>query len=334
MKHALFALAALLVVASLLASGSRATSKSPLRVGYVTWAGSVPSNRTLDGMMLVGFLRAEKKLGVQGRVVFISPNQDPTGALRALARQQYDLIIAGFPDPEAVDRVAIKFPHARFFLADFPYQALKHRPRNVQGSVYRAEEASYLAGYLAALMERRRPGKDVISAVGGYPFEGVTRWIIGYRAGARRADPGIAVRTQYSMNFSNPSKCRKVAQTQIAQGSGVVFNVAGYCGLGALQAAKAAGVWGVGVDADQSFLGRHILTSAVIRLDRSVFDTIRKLQRGRFTTGGNTFFDLRHGGVGLGKISGRVPLAYRQRVDSVRRAIVAGRIRVPHLPIR
>ena len=64
----------------------------------------------------------------------------------------------------------------------------KHKPKNVQGSIYRAEEAGYLAGYLAALMEGRT-GKHVVSAVGGFPVPGVTAWTAGYAAGARKADP-------------------------------------------------------------------------------------------------------------------------------------------------
>jgi hypothetical protein len=118
--------------------------------------------------------------------------------------------------------VAPKFRHVRFLLLDAPGQPLPHGP-NIQRAVFRAEEAGYLAGYLAALMERRRGGKHVISAVGGIPFAGVTRWIVGYRAGAKKADPEITVRIDYSQDFANPVKCRRVALAQIARGSGVVF---------------------------------------------------------------------------------------------------------------
>ena len=43
----------------------------------------------------------------------------------------------------------------RFFSIDTALQGPKHKPKNVQGSVYRAQEAGYLAGYLAALVEGR-----------------------------------------------------------------------------------------------------------------------------------------------------------------------------------
>ena len=331
MKRAATALAPVFAAACVLVAGSDATGTGQVRVGYVALTGTIAGKRTLLGEPLLGFRRAITKPGVQGKVLYVPPNQDATAALASFARQRYDLVINGVPDPNPVDPVARRFPRVKFFLPDFPIQALEHRRKNVLGSRYIAEEAGYLAGYLAALMEDRRRGEHVISAVGGVPFPGVARWIVGYRAGARKADPSITIEVDYTGDFSNPAKCRTVALKQIADGSGVVFNVAGACGLGALQAAKAKGVWGIGVDVDQSYLGRHILTSAVIRLDRGVFATIGRLVRGNLTTGKNIEFDLRNGNVGLGKISPKVPHLFLRRLANVRRAIIAGRIRVPRV---
>ena len=109
----------------------------------------------------------------------------------------------------------------------------------------------------------------------------------------------------------------------------MIFAVAGPCGLGALAAATEKGVWGVGVDIDQSYLGPHILTSAVKRLDVAVYDLVRSLVRGTLTTGGDSVFDLRNGGVGLAKISPKVPRSFLAQVERIRREIVAGKISVP-----
>jgi basic membrane protein A len=188
------------------------------------------------------------------------------------------------------------------------------------------EEAAYLAGYLAALMEQRRPGRDVISAVGGYSLPTVDPFIAGFRAGARRADPHIVVLVGYANDFVDTAKCRRVALAQIAKGSGAVFQVAGGCGLGALQAAKEKGVFGVGVDADQSSLGPHILTSVLKRMDVAVYETIRSLTIGTFRPGRSAVFDLGNGGVGLGKVSPRVPRSFLAQVKRIRRQIVAGKL--------
>jgi basic membrane protein A and related proteins len=329
MKSGTLAATALLVVACAAATGGSATAKGQPTIGFVTYSGVVPTQRTLDGQMLRGFLRAEKKLAVRGRVVLVSPTADPTEALSYLGRQHYDLVIVALPRADVVFSVAREFPRVRFFIVDAPVHGPKHQPKNVQGSIYRAEEAGYLAGYLAALMEGRTSGKHEISAVGGVPYEGVNRWTVGYKAGAMKADPTIDVNVGYSKDFANPAKCRRVALRQIAEGSGVVFNVAGACGLGTLGAAKDEGVWGVGVDVDQSYLGPQMLASAIIKQDWGVFTIVQQFVQGRLATDRPTIFGLRNGGVGLASISPRVPPAFLRRVESIRNAIVGGRIRVP-----
>ena len=318
-----------LATCTLVVNGETASAKREPRVGYVAEAGLEPSRTQLFGLPYDGFIRAVTKLGVEGRVVQVAPNQDATGALSLLARQRYDLVIMGVPDRAAVDAVAADFPDTKFLLPDTPVQALGRRLKNVQGTFFRSEEAAYLAGYLAALMEKRRPGRDVVSSVGGYKFPGVDRWIVGYRAGARRAGPRVVRLNTYAKSFTNPVKCKAVALDQIAKGAGAVFNVAGGCGFGALEAATEKGVWGIGVDIDQSGLGPHILTSAINRLDVAVVSAVERLVKGTFTTGGDTVFDLKNGGVGLGKISPGVPRSALRQLEGVRRQILAGKIRVP-----
>jgi basic membrane protein A and related proteins len=309
--------------------GGAAHARPVLRVGYVTLAGTVPTSRDLGGVPLIAFVRAVKQYRVQARVVYVAPNQDPAVSMESLARQKYDLIIVGLPNVTGVDSVAAKFPRVKFLLIDVPVELLPHRRANVRGTLYRAEQAAFLAGYLAVLMEHRVAGKHVVSSVGGLKVWGVDRWIVGFNAGAKKADSTVTSLSAYSQDFANPEKCRTIALSQFAKGSGAVFNVSGACGLGALDATKAHGVWGVGVDIDQSFLGKHILTSAVARLDKCVVDAIRALVEGTFTTGGNKVYDLRNGGVGLGKISPSVPPSVIRQLTEIRRQIVAGKIDVP-----
>ena len=64
----------------------------------------------------------------------------------------------------------------------------------------------------------------------------VDRFIAGYRAGAEKAAPGIKL-NDYSQDWDDQAKCKELALNQIARGSNVVFQVAGGCGLGALDAA-------------------------------------------------------------------------------------------------
>jgi basic membrane protein A len=300
-------------------------SERRLRVGLVTEPTGI-ENPYIHGAYL-GLERAARELGIRGRALTPAPKEGYVPSLSLLARQKYDLVIGfGFFGDAAIDRVATEFPEARFAAIDFAHEDLAHRPKNVVGLVFRDEQSGYLAGHLAALVLTLSPGEEVISSVGGQRLPAVERFIAGYQAGAREANPRITTLNSYTDSFLDPVKGRSVALSQIAKGSRVVFQVASACGLGALEAAKERGIWGIGVDVDQSHLGRHILTSAVKRLDVAVFDTIAELVRGTLETGRTSCFSLVNRAVGLGPISAAVPRSFKVEVEEVRAKIVAGEI--------
>jgi basic membrane protein A len=224
--------------------------------------------------------------------------------------------------------VANQYPHTKFVLLDPPFPK-KHWPANVEGSFWRVEEPAYIAGYLSGLMERRRPGPDVVGSVGGFPIPNVERFIAGFEAGARAADPRVKLIRKFAYDFLNTEKCRRVALSELAAGAGVVFNVAGICGMGTMAAAKQKGAWAVGVDVDQSFLGPQVLTSVLKRFDVQVQNIVAAFIAGRLKTGGQAVWDLGNGAVGLGPISPKVPKSVLRQLDRVRARIVAGAVKVP-----
>jgi basic membrane protein A len=181
-------------------------------------------------------------------------------------------------------------------------------------------EDGYLAGYLAALMTKPR---GTVSAVGGQKTPSVERLIAGFKMGAKRAHPSGRVLVGYTDTFVDQSACERVANSQIQSGSSVVFDVAGYCGFGALQAAGIRGVWGIGVDDDLSYLGPHILASAVKRGDRAVELAVRLFLSGTLPGGRDVHLGLGSDSIGLVGISGRVPPAARAKLEQVASALRA-----------
>jgi basic membrane protein A len=309
-------------------------SERRLRVGLVLEPTGIdnPYNR---GPYL-GLERAVEELGVRGRVLTPAPKEGYIPAISLLARQKYDLVIGTNFAASAIDRVAsamdklaIGFPQTRFAVIDLAHDDLAHCPQNVVGLLFGEEEVAYLAGHLAARVLTLSPGEEVISSVGGRRVPAVERLIAGYQAGARAANARVTMLNGYTDSFLDPVKGRSVALSQIAKGSRVVFQVASFCGLGALEAAREHGVWGVGVDVDQSDLGGHILTSAVKRMDVAVFATIEELANGTLETGRTSRFSLTNDGVGLGTISAEVPRSLIAEIEDVRAEIVAGKIRIP-----
>jgi basic membrane protein A len=278
----------------------------------------------------LGLQKAVRVLGVQGKVLSPPPAGSYVPPFSYLARQGYDLAIGvGFLQIYDLSRVARLFPKSRFAILDARLEDVPKRPPNVEGTLFKTQEAAYLAGYLAAKMESKRPRPHVVSTVAGYAIPPVRAYVAGFQAGARRADPTIKTLNAYTNDFVNGTKCAHAARAQLAQGTGVIFDVAGACGVEALKAAQRAGAWGIGVDIDQSYLGSYVLTSVIKRLDVAVYDFAVAVSNGTLRTGGNMVFDLRNKGVALGPFSPHVPLALRRELGRLAGEIEAGRIKVP-----
>lgn len=282
-----------------------------------------------------GLVRASRNLHIRAKAVAPSPTgPSELAPYDFLARRHYDVVVS-LPFVPGLSHAARRFTNVKFVVLDGTRGELRAASKaavaeNVEGTVFHTEQAAYLAGFVAASMADLRPAPHVVSAVGGDPDEPqVQAFIAGFQAGAKRADPTIRVLKSYSYDFIDQAKCRHAALDQIAHGSEVVFDVAGDCGLGALEAAKQKGVYGVGVDSDQSALGGFILTSVVLNLNLAVYDLAKRLVRGRLPTGGNLSFDLRDRGVGLGRFSRKVPRSLRRELIPLAARIEEGKIVVP-----
>jgi basic membrane protein A len=307
------------------ATTTETTASPALKVGLITDLGQLNDNG-FNELAYKGLKRAQRELGIHGRVVESQSAADYVPNMTSLVRQGYDLIIGvGFAQGDAIATAAREFPKVKFAIVDVDQASLKGKPANVEGLLFREEQVGYLVGYLAALTAKRA-GKETVSAVGGFKEPPVDRFIAGYQAGARAAVPRTKVLHGYSQDWDDQAKCKELALDQIARGSDVVFQVAGGCGLGALSAAKDRSVWGIGVDADQSFLGPHVLTSALKGVDQAVFLTIKSLQDGGWHGGRNAVFGLDQQGVGLGKVSPKASKQDVAKVEKVEHRIQQGEI--------
>jgi basic membrane protein A and related proteins len=287
-------------------SGGAAKStpaKKKIKIGLVTDIGGL-NDRSFNALAYKGLKQAKADLGADIRVLSSKQNSDYVPNLSALARQKFDLIIAnGFLMADATEKVANSFPNVNFAIIDYSQTAFKSKPKNLQGLLFKEQEAGYLAGYMAGLYVKKKGGDQVISSVGGQDIPPVQHYIAGYQAGAKAANPQIKTLNGFSDSFTEQAKCKELALNQIDEGSQVIFQVAGGCGLAALDAAKEKGVQGVGVDADQAYLGPQIMTSALKRVDNAAFDASKAVSDGSFKPGTDVIFDLKSDGVGLGTVS-------------------------------
>jgi basic membrane protein A and related proteins len=320
--------------ATALGGTQRAAATSDYKVGLVTDIGGL-NDHGFNFLANKGLEMAKAKLGIKTSVLQSSTAADYVPNITRLIAQGNKLIVTnGFLMAAVTAQMAKKFPNVQFAIIDVSttdpqYKGLK----NVRGLIFKEQEAGYLAGYLSGLFEQTKArglnGKGIIGSVGGQKIPPVDHYIAGFQAGAKKADPSIKTLNAYSNTFVNTQGCAEQALAQIGQGSDIEFQVAGTCGLGALSAAKDKKVWGIGVDADQSYLGKHILTSAMKRVDLAVEESATLAAQGKFK-GGDRLFSLKDNGVALGKINPVVPKAIVAKVKKVEAQIKAGKVTIPN----
>jgi len=281
------------------------------------------NDRGFNALANQGLEDARAQLGVEGDVLESKSDADYIPNLSEFGQKGANLIVSvGFLMTDATAQAAEAFPDSNFAIVD---SAFDPAIPNAQGLLFKEQEAGCLVGVVGALTSKT----GTITWVGGQKIPPVDRFIAGYEFCAKDANPDIKVSGSYSDDFVDQAKCKEIALDQISKGSDVVFQVAGGCGLGALDAAKQEGVWGIGVDADQSFLGPHILTSAVKRVNVAVFKTIQSVQDGSFTGGGVTTFGLAEDGVGLGTVSDKVTQDVLDTAEEYKQKILNGEIQIP-----
>lgn len=302
--------------------GEGGQGEEAIKIGLVTDIGGL-NDRGFNQLAAKGLEDAKNELGVETRVLESKSDADYIPNLSELAEGGYDLIISvGFLMTEATAEAANAFPETKFAIVD---SAFDPPIENAQGLLFKEQETGYLVGYMAGLTTKT----GTVSSVGGQKIPPVDRFIAGFKKGATDSNPDVKVLNAYSQDFVDQAKCKEVALDQISKGSDVVFQVAGGCGLGALDAAKEKNVWGIGVDADQAFLGEHVLTSALKRVDVAVFKTIQSVVDGGFEGGGVTSFGLAEDGVGLGKTSPNAPADAVEETKAQIEKVVAGQVEIP-----
>jgi basic membrane protein A len=237
------------------------------------------------------------------------------------------IVAAGYLLGDTMKAFATQYPNIKFAITDDSASAVGGLP-NEEGITYATQQGGCLVGVLAAQMAKSM-GKKIIGVAGGQKIPPVDSYIAGYKYCAAKAVPGTKTIIQYSNDFATLSKCSAIAQNEIGQGAQVIFQVAGPCGDGALKEASALGKWGIGVDADEYGVAKRILTSALKQTGVGVYDTIVSASKGEFKGGKDLLFNLKNGGVGVGKISPKVKPAWIAQMKQFKARIIAGKLKPP-----
>ena len=326
------------VLALMVLAACGTTTSSPpakvINIGLVTDIGGL-NDKSFNHLAYVGLEKAKQDFGIKDHVVESKTGDDYVPNLTNFASLGYDLVIGvGFLMQAAVGTVSGQFPNVHFAIidgagTDANFVDLKHT--NVQSLFFKEQDAGAMVGVIAGMLEKDKAAKkngNVISAVGGVSIPPVNHYIAGYKWAAAMEDPGIKVLVGYSNDFTDPAKCKTVANAQISQGSDILFQVAGGCGLGVLQAAGQAGVYSIGVDADQKDADPSVIASALKKVDVAVYTAIKSVVNGNFQ-GGALTFSIANDGAGYSLDNLTLPSDIQAELTKVQGEIKAGTLTPP-----
>ncbi|MDE3111457.1 MAG: BMP family ABC transporter substrate-binding protein [Chloroflexota bacterium] len=313
-------------------SKTAAPTAAAVKVGLVTDVGGL-NDKSFNALANQGRLDAEKDLKVQTSVTESKKQEDYVPNLTNYAQQKYDLVIAvGFLMTNATWKVAKQFPDVKFAIIDGAPANDKGDTENlpnVANLFFKEQEAGYLVGVIAATMAKNKVGKathNTVCSMGGIPIPPVDRYIAGYQDAVKTVSPTTTILNGYSNDFVDQAKGKEVGLNHISKNCDILFQVAGASGLGYIQAAKDKGVYAIGVDADQAYVAPGtVLTSALKRVNKAVYDTIKAVVNKTFKAGDNSF-NATNDGVGYGTLDPAVPADAKAAADKALADIKSGKI--------
>jgi basic membrane protein A and related proteins len=329
----LLAAGAVALIAALAVGTAFGSSKAPNapKAGYKAALVSDVAGFNDNGFnknQLKGLNQTHSKLGVTVFPIVSHASSDYQPNYNQAVHDGANIIIAaGFLLDTTVKQYAQQYPNIKFAITDDPVSDIGGF-KNEEGITYATQEGGCLVGVLAAKMAQHM-GHKIIGVAGGIKIPPVDSYIAGYKYCAQKAVKGTVVKVQYSNSFTDESACSTIAQNEINAGAQVIFQVAGLCGDGALKEASKLGKWGIGVDADEYNVAPRILTSALKQTGTGVYDTVKAAANGHFKGGTDLLFNLKNNGVGVGKISPKVPKSWIKLMNSYKTKIIKGKLKPP-----
>lgn len=280
-------------------------------------------DQNFNDLAHAGGLRAAEELGIEFKVIESTDATTYVPNLTAAAEQGKLSIGVGFLLTDAITEVANQFPDNYFLLID----SVSDAP-NVESVTFKEEQGAFLAGVAAGLMTKT----NVVGAVGGMAIPPVVRYMVGYEAGVKSANPECEVQTGYADTFDDPALGKEMTLAQYNNGADISMPAAGRTGIGGFEAAKekGEGFWVIAADADQEHLGPGFQLGYVRKgVDTSVYQTISEVVAGEFRTGAQNFGLEVEYGIGFEDPYGRISEEALAVIERYKAAIVAGTVVVP-----
>lgn len=261
------------------------TAKADFKVTMVTDTGGV-NDQSFNQLSWEGLQKLKTDTGAEVSYTESKQDADYATNLDKAVDDNNNLIWGvGFAMGDAIKTAAKANADVQFAIVDNAYD---ETPSNLTAVVFRAQEPSFLVGYVAAKTTKT----NKVGFVGGIKSDVIDQFEFGYKAGvaygAKEMNKKIEVVAQYAESFSDSAKGKAIASKMFSGGCDIVFHAAGNVGTGVIEAAKESKKFAIGVDKDQAYLAPdNVLTSALKKVDKAVEEVSKDIKDGK-KTGGTT----------------------------------------------
>ena len=283
------------------------------------------SDQSWNAGAYAGLLRIRDSLGASISNIETKTPAEFDENFEQYGAQGYSLVFGhGFEFQDAAKRVAPRHPSTTYVITSG-----NSAGKNVASLVFGFAGASYVAGMLAGGLTK----SNVIATLGGTELPPVKESFEAFAAGARAVNPNVKVLTSYIGNWDDVGAGKEQALAQLSRGADVIFQNADAAGLGVFQAVREhPGALVIGSNSNQNSLAPDAtIGSVVIDLPHAMLTVAREVKEHRFRPG-----VIRLGGasdvvtfVMNPPFASRIPLALRQRSDSIQASIHQGTFTLP-----
>ena len=321
----------------------------PFRVGFVTDTGGI-SDGSFNQTQWEGVQAGCKEFGCEAQYIVSNEASDYEPNLTEFASQGYALVQgAGFFLGGALAKVANQYPDVEFTIFDYSYPNAYDVPEgevgnkecipNVQGQIFKTDQASFLAGYLAAGLTKT--GK--IGTFGGAKIPTVTIFMVGFQTGMEYYNKvhGTDVKLVgwdnttgeglFTGDFQDQVKGKEATQSLFDEGADIFMPVGGQIGIPGFEVARERGGYGIWVDTDGyiTLAGVQdvILTSVMKVMDKAAAAVIKDVAEGTFKGCTDYVGDYPNGGVGIAPyhdVDSKVPAELKAEVEDLKAKIISG----------
>lgn len=263
------------------------------KVGVILSSTDSAMNQTVINALT----ESSKSQVIDLRVVY--PNEIPVtqDAVKYLAENNYAMIIGLAADYEQlVNKLRAKYPETTFVAIDSEVEG-----PNTLSLVFKEEEGGYLAGVLAAMVNK----SGIVGFIGGKADDPrALSYQAGYYQGVNYVNQKFSKNVRITSSFVGyfdkdikPEKAQNLTVQQYTYGADIIFQVAGKAATGVFQVASQRGGLVIGSEVNQNWMAPGLVPASVVKN----FDSVLKNVVDQYASGkvprGVLVYSLKNNGI-------------------------------------